>query len=113
MSTTPMTTRKFFGFVSCQTVADLSSIQRSNLVGFKTRQEQIVAFEAHDCDWIETDVAPYAVIEIAVKVGDVLQHNPTEGVWIYGASVLDIARVKSILGGRVRTGHGTRVEGWR
>jgi hypothetical protein len=108
-----MKTRSFFNTVLCNSTADLTEAQKAHVQSFSTRAELIAEFEGHDCDWCEADVAPRAYLKMTIKVSDVLQHNPNEGVWVYGASDIDIARVRTILGDRVITAHGRGVEGWR
>lgn len=108
-----MQTRSFYAQVPCASVSELSKEQQKHVKWFRNRDCLIAIFEENNCEWCDPDVAPRAFLKMTIKVADILQHNPNEGVWVYGASSQDIARVQTVLGERVVTAHGNRIEGWR
>lgn len=108
-----MKTRTFFNTVECKSVTDLTPAQAACVYSFKSREDLIAEYEAHDCDWDKADVASRAYLKMTIKVRDILQHNPREGVWVYGASDMDISRARTILGDGMVTSHSHRVEAWR
>jgi len=53
-----------------------------------------------------------AKLRLTIKVKDTLQHNPHEGVHVYGVSSIDHERIMRVLGDDVYTSHGRHVERW-
>jgi hypothetical protein len=108
----PMKTRTFRSQVLCNFTDDLSAAQIPYVQKFSSRDDLIARFKSKNCDWTEADVAPRAHLRMTIKVGNILQHNPNEGVWVYGASDADIDRLRVVLGDLIWTSRGNKVEGF-